>query len=160
RPQIGHQAGRTKPSAGVSPRIAVDGIFYQYAASGIARVWTCLLQEWVKSGFAENLIVLDRAGTAPRIAGVHYRTIAAHNYGQTGRDSLYLERICRELRADLFVSTYYSTPTDTPSVFMGHDMIPEVLGFDLSDESWREKHRAIQHAAAHIMVSANSARDL
>jgi glycosyltransferase involved in cell wall biosynthesis len=154
------QAGDAEPGAKVQPRIVVDGIFYQYLASGVGRVWTCLLQEWAKSEFAKNLIVLDRAGTAPRIAGIHYRTIAAHDYQQTGRDSLYLERICRELGADLFVSTYYSTPTDTPSVFMGHDMIPEVLGLDLADEAWKEKHRAIRHASAHIMVSANSARDL
>jgi glycosyltransferase involved in cell wall biosynthesis len=158
--QLGRQTGGAEPGAKVQPRIAVDGIFYQYLASGVGRVWTCLLQEWAKSGFAERVVVLDRAGTAPRIAGVHYRTIAAHDYRQTGRDSLYLERICRELGADLFVSTYYSTPTDTPSVFMGYDMIPEVLGFDLTDETWREKDRAIRHAAAHIMISANSARDL
>ena len=73
-----------------------------------------MLEEWVKDGLADHVIVLDRAGTAPRIAGVHYRTIAAHDYGRCGDDSLYLERICRELGADLFVSTYYSTPTRRP----------------------------------------------
>jgi FkbM family methyltransferase len=151
---------RPAPKTTLQPRIVVDGIFYQYLASGVSRVWTSLLEEWAKSGFAQHVVVLDRAGTAPRIAGVHYRTIAAHDYRQTGRDSLYLERICRELEADLFISTYYSTPTDTPSVFMGYDMIPEVLGFELADETWKEKHRAIQHAATHIMISANSARDL
>ena len=144
----------------VKPRIVIDGIFYQHLTTGIGRVWACLLEEWSRSGFAEHLVVLDRVGSSPRIAGIHYRTIGAHDYNQTGRDSLYLERICHELAADLFVSTYYSTPTETPSVFMGYDMIPEVLGFELKDEAWKEKHRAIQHAAAHIMISANSARDL
>lgn len=142
------------------PRIVIDAIFYQYAMTGIARVWTCLLEEWIKSGVADHIVMLDRAGTCPRIAGIHYRSIQAHNYAQTGPDSLYLEKLCRELSADLFVSTYYSTPTDTPSVFMGYDMIPEVLGFDHMDEAWNEKRRAIEHASAHIMISANSARDL
>lgn len=149
-----------KIGASVRPRIVVDGIFFQYGRSGIARVWTCLLEEWVRSGFADNLVLLDRAGTAPRIEGIRARCIPAHDYREVGRDSLSLERACRELGADLFVSTYYSTPTNTPSVFMGYDMIPEVLGFDVEEESWREKHRAIQHASTHIMVSANSARDL
>jgi glycosyltransferase involved in cell wall biosynthesis len=142
------------------PRILVDGIFWQYLAGGIGRVWENLLREWVASGFADHVVVLDRAGTAPRISGVHYWTIAKHDYRQTGRDSLYLEAICRQLDADVFVSTYYSATTITPSFFVGYDMIPEVLGFPLHDEPWREKHRAILHASAHGMISKNSAKDL
>lgn len=144
----------------VTPRILVDGIYWQYLASGIGRVWQSMLEEWVKDGLADHFVVLDRAGTAPRIPGVHYRTIAAHDYGRCGADSLYLERICRDLGADLFVSTYYSTPTTTPSFFFGYDMIPEVTGLDLSDEGWQEKARAIRHAAGHAMISRSSARDL
>ena len=147
-------------AAAAHPRVVVDGVFYQHLNSGIARVWTAVLTAWVESGFARHVLLLDRAGTAPRIPGVHTRTIRAHSYETTGADSLYLERICREEGADLFVSTYYSTPTTTPSLFMGYDMVPEALGFPLDDEAWREKHRAIQHAAAHVMISHNSARDL
>mgnify|MGYP001468028514 FL=1 len=91
---------------------------------------------------------------------MHTRTIAAHDYGTCGADSLYLERICRELGADLFVSTYYTTPTATPSYFFGYDMIPEVTGLDLTEEAWQEKARAIRHAAGHSMISRSSARDL
>lgn len=114
----------------------------------------------MKDGRADHFVVLDRAGSAPRIPGVHYRTIAAHDWGRCGADSLYLERICRDLGADLFVSTYYSTPTQTPSFFFGYDMIPEVTGLDLSDEGWQEKARAIRHASGHAMISRSSARDL
>ncbi|MGM5025785.1 glycosyltransferase family 4 protein [Tardiphaga sp. 862_B3_N4_1] len=142
------------------PRIVVDGIFWQYLSSGIGRVWENLLREWTKSGFGENVIVLDRAGTAPRIDGVHYWTIAKHDYARTAEDSLYLDRVCQQLGADLFVSTYYSTPTATASFFSGYDMIPEVLGFPLTDESWKEKQLAIRHAAGHSMISQNSADDL
>jgi glycosyltransferase involved in cell wall biosynthesis len=142
------------------PRILVDGIFWQYLSSGIGRVWENLLAEWVDSGFTDNIVLLDRAGTAPRIAGVHYWTIGRHDYAHTGRDSLDLEAVCRRLDADMFVSTYYSTPTTTPSFFVGYDMIPERLGFPLQDEAWREKHRAILHASAHSMISKNSAKDL
>lgn len=147
-------------AAAVHPRILVDGLFYQHLSSGIARVWTAVLKAWVASGFADHVLLLDRAGTAPRIPGLHIRTIRAHDYAATGADSLYLEKVCREEGADLFVSTYYSTPTSTPSLFMGYDMIPETLGFPLEEETWHEKRRAIQHAAAHIMISRNSARDL
>ncbi|WP_461369255.1 glycosyltransferase family 4 protein [Candidatus Darwinibacter acetoxidans] len=142
------------------PLIVVDGLFWQYLSSGIGRVWENLFREWIKSDFIDNMILLDRAGTAPQFPGVHSYTIAKHDYAQTGRDSLYLERVCRQLGADLFISTYYSTPTTTPSFFSGYDMIPEVLGFPLVDEPWNEKRRAILHAAGHSMISRNSAEDL
>jgi glycosyltransferase involved in cell wall biosynthesis len=143
------------------PRIVVDGIFFQYASSGISRVWTALFDEWAKSRFIEQAVILDRrGGRVPSIGGLKHKAIASHHYAATGADSLALERICRELNADLFVSTYYTTPTETPSVFFGYDMIPETIGADLSEEQWREKRRAILHAAAHVTISENSARDL
>jgi len=143
------------------PRIVVDGIFFRYASSGIARVWTALLEEWEKSGFIDHIIFLNRGGAGvPRVAGLRSVPIARHDYARTGADSLEIERACRELGADLFVSTYYTAPTSTPSVFFGYDMIPELTGVDLTKEVWREKRRAILHASAHLMISENSARDL
>jgi glycosyltransferase involved in cell wall biosynthesis len=144
-----------------NPCIVVDGVFFQYQSSGIARVWTAVLEEWAKSHFIEHVIFLDRGGrSVPQIPGLCCRKIAPHDYGRTGADSLAVERICRELNADLFVSTYYTTPTATPSFFFGYDMIPEMTGVDLSGEMWREKRRAILHASARLMISENSARDL
>ena len=152
-------AARTLPESRL--RIIVDGVFFQYQSSGIARVWTALLEEWAKSGFIEHVVFLDRGGNeASRIPSLRCEKIDAHDYAGTGADGLGLERICRKLDADLFVSTYYTTPTATPSFFFGYDTIPEMIGADLSREVWREKRRAILHAAAHLMISENSARDL
>jgi glycosyltransferase involved in cell wall biosynthesis len=143
-----------------TPLIVVDGVFFQYHKTGIARVWTNLLGEWIASGFGEHVVLLDRAGTAPRFPGLHSFPIPPHDYAQTGADALMLEEVCARLGADVFVSTYYTTPTRTPSLFFGHDMIPEILGLDLEQGPWCEKRRAIAHASAHVMVSQNSARDL
>jgi glycosyltransferase involved in cell wall biosynthesis len=154
------EGAKDRGAVAVRPRIVVDGVYWQNLDSGIGRVWRSLIEQWVREGLSDHILLLDRAGTAPRIPGVHYRTIAAQDLGHSGADSLYLERICRDLGADLFVSTYYSTPTATPSFFFGHDMIPEATGLDLSEEIWQEKARAIRHAAGHLMVSASSARDL
>lgn len=142
------------------PRIVVDGVFYQLSSSGIARVWTNLLKEWVRTGYADNVVLIDRAGTAPRIDGVIYHSVAAHNWDTVDGDARMLQEVCDLEAADLFLSTYYTTPTRTPSVFFGHDMIPEIMGFDLDDLWWRQKRRAIQYAAGHIMVSQSSADDL
>ncbi|MEY3866720.1 MAG: hypothetical protein RLZZ338_611 [Cyanobacteriota bacterium] len=144
-----------------SIKVIVDGVFFQLNHTGIARVWNSLLEEWVISGFAKQVLVLDRAGSAPKINGIQYRMVEAYNYGATDADRQMLQQICDEEGADIFISTYYTTPLSTPSVFMGHDMIPELIGKNLDNEPmWREKHYGIRHASAFIVVSENTARDL
>ena len=139
------------------PVIVVDGVFFQYLASGIARLWQALLHEWSDSGFIDHVVFLVRGGRArPDIPGLRCVEIALHDYARTGSDSLELEKVCRSLNADLFISTYYTSPTSTPSFFFGYDMIPEVCGMDLTQEVWCEKRRAILHGAAHLMISEKS----
>jgi predicted O-linked N-acetylglucosamine transferase (SPINDLY family)/glycosyltransferase involved in cell wall biosynthesis/predicted O-methyltransferase YrrM/ubiquinone/menaquinone biosynthesis C-methylase UbiE len=142
------------------PKIIVDGVFFQITKTGIYQVWISLFKEWVNSGFSQHLIILDRAGTAPKIPGIQSRQIPAYDYNKTDADRRMLQQICDEEKADLFISTYYTTPLTTPSVFMAYDMIPERLGLDLNDPMWREKHYAIRQACAAISISENTARDL
>lgn len=142
------------------PIVIVDGVFFQLYQTGIARVWESLLKEWAENSFREHIIVLDRAGTAPKISGIKYRTVSAYSYSNTNADREMLQQICDEEGADVFISSYYTTPLTTPSVFMAHDMIPELFGWDLRNPMWQEKHYGIQHASAYIAVSENTAKDL
>ena len=141
-------------------KIIIDGVFFQINNTGIARVWISLLQEWVRTGFAKQVLMLDRSGTAPRIAGVKYLGVRSYDYNNTDGDRAYLQQICDEEKADLFISTYYTTPVSTPSVFMAYDMIPELLRIDLGEPMWREKHYGIRHASGYIAISESTARDL
>ena len=144
-----------------SPLIVVDGVFFQMYSTGIARVWRSLLEEWAKADFANHILVLDRGGnSAPKIDGIKYRSIPLYDYGNTEADKQMLQEICNQENADLLISTYYTTPLETPSVFMAYDMIPEVTGANLEDPMWREKHHAIQHASGYISISGNTADDL
>ena len=140
--------------------IIVDGVFFQMFKTGIARVWQSLLSEWSANGFSQNLIVLDRVGTAPKISGIRYLSVPAYDYSNTDNDCKMLQEICDQEQADLFISTYYTTPILTPSVFMAYDMIPEILGANLDEPMWREKHRGITHASAYISISQSTANDL
>lgn len=149
---------RPKPKS--KPKIAVDGVFFQILRSGISRVWRSIFQEWAKSGFSEQILILDRARTAPRIPGFYYRLIHPYNQDFSGQDSLKLEAICEEEGIKLFISTYYTTPVKTPAVLLVHDMIPEVMGFDLTIPGWREKQLAILYASAYLTVSKHTAKDL
>lgn len=143
-----------------SPIIIIDGVFFQLYRTGIARVWRSLLEEWAEMDFAKHIIVLDRVGTAPAISGIKYRLVPAYSYSQTDADREMLQQVCDEEEADLFISTYYTTPISTASVFMAYDMIPEVLGANFNEPMWREKHRGIRHASAYIAISENTAKDL
>ncbi|WP_394787736.1 glycosyltransferase family 4 protein [Rhodoferax sp.] len=144
-----------------TPKILIDAVFFQYNRSGIARVWYSLLEEWARDGFAEQLLVLDRQNTAPRIPGIAYRQISTHSYAAPDADKAMLQQVCDEEGADLFVSSYYTTPLGTPSVFMAYDMIPEVMNWNTSELAiWVEKHAGIRHASSFIAISRNTANDL
>ena len=144
-------------------KIIIDGVFFQIAKSrnsGIGQVWIALLEEWVNNGFNKYIIFIDRDNTAPKIEGIKYYTAQKYDYSKTGSDAEILQAICDEFRGNLFISTYYTTPLLTPSVFMAYDMIPEVIGANLEDICWKEKHYAIMHASHFISISHNTARDL
>jgi glycosyltransferase involved in cell wall biosynthesis len=141
-------------------RIAIDGVFFQLHKGGIGRVWISILQEWVQSAFAARIIILDRDGTFPRIDGYTYRTIPVHSYADLEGDQQMLEEVCFMERVTLFVSTYYTRPFNLPTILMVYDLIPEVLGADLSQSKWIEKASAINYARSFVAISHSTAEDL
>jgi len=143
-----------------SGKVAIDGVFFQDHDTGVARLWRTILQEWVKSGFAANVVLLDRAGTAPAIEGVARMKLPRHDYARLEADRAMLQGACDEVGAQAFISTYYSAPLTTPSAMMVYDMIPEVVGYDLELPEWREKRASIERARRHIAISRNTLRDL
>ena len=144
----------------LSPVIIVDGVFFQINQTGIARVWKKLFEEWQKSNFSKHIIVIDRANTAPQIKGIRYYSMPLYDYREKALESERLQSVCEQFNADLFISTYYTTPLSTPSILMVHDMIPEVIGLDLQELCWQEKYYSILHANRYICVSQNTANDL
>lgn len=141
-------------------KIGIDGVFFQFYKTGITRLWQSLLAAWTKDGFADYIVVLDRAGTMPKIEGITYLNIPAFDYNNVVQDRHLLDEICSQNQISLFISTYYTFPSVIPSVVPIYDMIPEVGRWDLSSPMWQEKHRAIAAASAYIAISHNTARDL
>ena len=149
----------TMPMSSLSP-IVIDGVFFQIGRSGIARVWSSLLQLWTGTPFGERLVVIDRARTAPRVPGIRYHDAAGLNYNDLEGDRRLVQDVCDEVGAALFMSTYYSYPLTTPSMAMVYDMIPEVMGYDLSTPMWRQKRQALAYAGSYTAISHSTARDL
>jgi glycosyltransferase involved in cell wall biosynthesis len=140
--------------------IVIDGVFFQIGRSGIARVWQSLLALWSGTPFGDRLVVMDRNRTMPRLPGIRYVDAAGLNYHDLEGDRRVVQQACDELGAALFISTYYSHPLTTPSVAMVHDMIPEAMGFDLSQPMWRQKTAALAYAKSFLAISQSTARDL
>lgn len=144
-------------------KILIDGVIFQLQKNrpvGIYRTWKTLLTKLSESRLAEKIVLLDRAATAPFIPGI--KTIQIREYIQNDfeADSLYLEDICREENAALFISTYYTYPENSHSALMLHDMIPEITGtFNLIESQWRAKAKAIEKAFAYFSVSQSTLND-
>jgi glycosyltransferase involved in cell wall biosynthesis len=71
-----------------------------------------------------------------------------------------LETICAEENAALFVSTYYTSINTVPSVMPVYDLIPEKMGFNLTEADWVAKHLAIKRASAFCCISHSTRNDL
>ena len=143
-------------------RIVIDGVFFQYFNTGIARVWSTLLEVLRGTIIASEIIVLDRGGTFPRIPGYRYLDVPLHDEGDIAAERKLLQAVCDQQEADLFISTWHTSPLSTKSLLMVHDMLPELLLGEqrLREPRWQEKEMAIRHAAAYVTVSENTARDL
>jgi glycosyltransferase involved in cell wall biosynthesis len=144
----------------VKPRIAIDAVFFQLANSGIARVWQSLFREWADSEFGKHLLIIDRAGTAPKIPGLTYHQTPAFDFDNPALESVGIQAICDREQIDIFISTYHTIPLTTPSIVLVHDMLPEIFNTDLSVMSLAEKHWSILHAVHYICISTNTINDL
>ena len=139
--------------------LVIDGVFFQLAQSGIARVWRAALPLLARK-LEMPIVFLDRGGFDEEIPGIEVIPFPAYKSKFTPQDSALLERVCRHYDAKVFISTYYTSPMQTPSMLLVYDMIPERLGFDLTPRDWREKEIAIAHARRHICISHNTRKDL
>lgn len=149
----------------MEPKVVIDGIFFQIANSGIARVWSSILKEWSECYLLDGAVIIDRDKTCPKFDSFKsdsfiYEDMPRYNFSATAKDAFAVEEICQKHQADLFISTYYTMPISTPSLMMVHDMIPEKFNFDMSIRGWQEKTMAIHYANGYICVSHNTAKDL
>jgi glycosyltransferase involved in cell wall biosynthesis len=143
-------------------KIIIDGVvfyLFQDRPLGICRLWSSLLAELSHTPLAERILLLDRTATAPFIPGIKRRTIKAYDDIHFEDDSLYLENICREENAGIFLSTYYTYPENSHSILTLYDMIPELTGMDLSLAVWRAKAKTIEKASAYFSISRSTMND-
>jgi glycosyltransferase involved in cell wall biosynthesis len=143
------------------PRLAIDGVFFQLNTTGIARVWSSILQCWSDSGYLSEVLLLDRAGTMPKFTDGQYKTIPAYTVGQGDADRRLLQNILDAEGVSLFASTYYTSPVNHKTLQMVYDMIPEVFNYNIRTEpAFIEKHHAFSHADYFTCISEHTRADL
>lgn len=139
--------------------IVIDGVCFQLAETGIPRIWRTALP-LLAAKLDMPIVFLDRGGSGCELDKTEVIPFPTYQSKFNAQDSDLLERICRHYGARVFLSTYYTTPLETPSLSIVYDMIPERLRFDLAARVWREKEIAIAHARRHICISQNTRNDL
>jgi hypothetical protein len=97
--------------------LVIDGVFFQLAQSGIARIWRAVLPLLVAK-LDMQIVLLDRGGITVEIPGVEVIPFPTYKSKFTPQDSILLERVCRHYDAKVFISTYYTTPLQTPSLLL------------------------------------------
>jgi glycosyltransferase involved in cell wall biosynthesis len=155
-----------RSAAAPRPQVVVDGVIFQLQRKnpyGISRMWRSLLTEIGRGPLAEQVVLLDREGAAPPIAGIRTRRVPSFRLGNAPAEAEFLDAVCREERAGLFLSTYYTGTRETPSLLMLYDMIPEsadAVGPNAGSPEWRDKHWAIRNAGAFAAISQATASGL
>jgi glycosyltransferase involved in cell wall biosynthesis len=139
-------------------RLLIDGVFFQLNNTGIARVWSSIIES-VASAPGFEVLFLDR-GNAPGFSNVRSIPFPKYTYTYSADDAALMQRVCDQYHVDLFTSTYYTSPLCTPMILMVYDMIPELFDFDLSHRAWMDKEAAIAYAQRYLCISNTTSRDL
>jgi Flp pilus assembly protein TadD/glycosyltransferase involved in cell wall biosynthesis len=158
-----NQTTAAQPSG---PHIVIDGVIFQLQHKhplGIARVWQNLQSELVKAMPGARFTVLERRGFAVPFGDLARHGVPPYVMGDDkalDNDDEMLRQVCTALQADLFVSSYYTRAPGFKNLLLVHDLIPELMGHDLTQPEWRTKIRAVETADGFAAVSQRTLDDL
>lgn len=147
-------------------RIVIDGVIFQLQHKrplGIARVWCSLLPELVRSLPQARFTVLERRGFPVPFQDLSRHSVQPYVLGDESAldaDDDMLSRVCLDLGADFFISTYFTRAPGVKNVPLVHDLIPEIMGYNMKSAEWRSKIRALESADGFAAVSQSTLNDL
>lgn len=138
-------------------KFLIDMVHFWHHRGGVTHVWDCVLKEWVKSGFASQVILIDR-GELPEVAK-NYQVVKFPYFHNSYQDeSEALQALCDELGADGFMSSGDTRPLTTPTVQLVHDFIVEDQTYPHYPPDIFRKHASMNAAQRIIAVSQATAR--
>jgi glycosyltransferase involved in cell wall biosynthesis len=137
------------------PRIAIDCCCFQSGNIDSQRNWNLLLQEWSRNNFARQIVLIDRAKTAPQLYGFSYYDLPKIDWQQPGHVSLELQKICDREQIDIFLSTGNTIPICTPSVAF----VCDVQITNQHDPITHAIYHASKYSIAHHQIATELTRN-
>jgi glycosyltransferase involved in cell wall biosynthesis len=141
---VSKELQNTRLSNSPKPRIAIDCCCFHSRDFEGQRIWNLLFQEWSKTNFARQIILIDRNKTAPQLYGFSYYDLPEIDRQQPGNEALTLQQICDREQIDVFLSTGDTIPIQTPSIAFLRDTRLKNLD--------PIKNCAIYHASKYLIV--------
>ena len=145
-------------------RIGIDLVFFQYADTGIAKVWESLLKYFENDSIRDSIVLFIRKDS-PFIPSnaQKFRSIEvpSYDYENKEQDAYLIDWACEQEDVCVFVSTYMTYSHCKHNVVMIHDCIPErVAKSHLNDPMWDAKKAAISNADSILTISDYSANEI
>jgi glycosyltransferase involved in cell wall biosynthesis len=159
-------AGYKSPVPLKSKVVLIDGLIFQFyrgAPNGISRVWLNLIPRLQRCLREYSIILIRRGQFTSGIAGALEYPFSEYDFSDSSggdRDADLLSTLVAEVNPVCFLSSYYSRARGCPNILLLHDMIPEVMGEDLTKPAWLAKRKAIEEAASFVTVSESTRNDL
>jgi len=140
--------------------IILDGLAWQSSLKippPIGVAWLRVVEEWIAAGRAKEFVVLIRGNNFPPIPGeTIYTVIPEYQPDEADEDRYGLQSVCDQLDAELFLSSYYTTPLSTPSLAT----VYEFDATNISDPYTSKKNDSLLHASGYICFSDWVANEL
>jgi glycosyltransferase involved in cell wall biosynthesis len=133
-------------------KIVVDGASYDIKIGGITRVWDEVFHRVVNLSEEScfYFLVRGKSVVVNKVEGVQY--INMPPYTSTARDQYWLYNMLHTIGADVFISTYHTSPILKPEgvkiVYLLHDLTPELFEW-----GWIDKQNAVMEADRIVCVS-------
>ncbi|OGV45528.1 MAG: hypothetical protein A2X46_09160 [Lentisphaerae bacterium GWF2_57_35] len=165
-PRLRAAKKRVALPAKTKKRLAIDGVVFQTQARrpvGISRVWKNLTPELAKQLPDYEIVWLQRQGFPSGLSGIQTVDIPPYQLSSEAAleaDDALLAKVCGELQADVFMSTYYTRAPGVRNVQTIYDMIPELFRYNPNHPEFISKRRAIANAESFVCISHSTRNDL
>ena len=124
--------------------VVIDGVALSPDHLDTQRVWRSILGH-LGTDLSMRIVLLDRGAIHDDPDGILVVPFPSFDPNVDVGDSILLEQICRHFDADVFVSTAFTTPIQTPSVLVVNHRLTE-----------REGSTAVAHARRFVCSSESN----
>ncbi|CAK0769454.1 hypothetical protein CCP4SC76_5180028 [Gammaproteobacteria bacterium] len=153
----GDGSGRIYLPSSQGRLLYIDGVFYQWNNTGIARYWNEIFRHWSRK-YADRVVILDRGGEIQDF-GIKRIPFKRFDYSNLSGEIQELSSYLSRQGAYRFASTYYTFSVMLPVRAIIYDMIPEILGYNPNSPPLCLKQPYLERAESALAISRQTMLD-